>query len=50
MNIQGLAKSFIQQADRTPDRVFARTTEGTELSFRQLSDAADAMIAFGTKD
>ncbi|WHZ38129.1 class I adenylate-forming enzyme family protein [Sagittula sp. MA-2] len=46
MNIQGLAKSFIQQADRTPDRVFARTTEGTEISFRQLSDAADAMIAW----
>ncbi|SDF57976.1 crotonobetaine/carnitine-CoA ligase [Salipiger thiooxidans] len=46
MNIQGLAKTFIEQAQKTPDRVFARTTDGTVLSFRALSDAADAMIAW----
>ena len=49
MNIQGLAKSFIEQAQKTPDRVFARTTDGTVLSFRALSDAADAMIAWLTE-
>ncbi|MBN9886939.1 class I adenylate-forming enzyme family protein [Salipiger abyssi] len=46
MNIKGLAKSFIEQAEKTPTRVFARTTDGTEISFRALSDAADAMIAW----
>ena len=46
MKIKGLAQSFIEQADKTPDRIFARTTDGTELGFRALSDAADAMIAW----
>lgn len=46
MNITGLAKTFHRLAKETPDRVFARTTEGTEISFSALSGAADAMIAW----
>lgn len=46
MNIKGLAKTFIEQAEATPHRVFARTTDGVEISFAALSDAADAMIAW----
>ena len=46
MNIKGLAQSFLRQAKDTPDRIFARTTEGQQISFGALSDAADAMIAW----
>lgn len=46
MNIKGLAKSFLQQAQTGPDRLFARTTEGSVITFGALSDAADAMIAW----
>ncbi|MGO4854011.1 class I adenylate-forming enzyme family protein [Phaeovulum sp. W22_SRMD_FR3] len=46
MNIKGLAKTFHDLAQATPDRVFARTTDGTEITFAALSGAADAMISW----
>lgn len=46
MNIKGLAKTFHDLAKSTPDRVFARTTDGTEITFAALSGAADAMISW----
>lgn len=44
MEIQGLAKTFVRQAQDTPERLFAITEEG-KLTFGALSGAADAMIA-----
>ncbi|MCZ4354842.1 AMP-binding protein [Roseovarius aestuarii] len=46
MLIKGLAKTFLERAEETPNRLFARTVDGAQITFAALSDAADAMIGW----